>query len=698
MMVSQVIERRITDMKLRKVAAGFLTAALVFTGIPAVPAWTDTTINQTGVSTGNEVGLMWVGYKDTSAEAAAAINTINYAIGSQQGTVDDKGTSDQTMYVSWKLSYESITNGAFYVVDTKNTENVNDDTILDGGTFATTNNKLKQYTARFTFKSLTEDPNDSGWLQVGQENKWTMLNDTAHADKPEGTYKVYFYCWGSSYTGNPSGDLSAQLSTLKSVSEGVTAQTADIVIDKVLIDSNGDGNTDQTSYYFEGDIIKLDAPGQGRKWVVVKDNETYDLNADKTVNSQDAVNNVITIKAVDEKYNISIGTGISDGTVVSDKATAASGETVTLTVTPAAGYDVNAVTVTPSEGEAITPAKGENGKYTFTMPAKAVTVSAAFKKLTPTLYSVSIDKSYNSATLKLTVNTDSSLIYVVEPTASKKTYGSYDALKEAQGVKTVNGLKANEARSIYITGLKENTAYTITYQAYYREAGSAGQSGLIIGSSIGTKGFTTSASPTATPTPTKAPTPTLKPTPTKAPTPTPKPTPTKAPTPTITPTPTAAPTATPVPTPTSFPVGTIKISPSSTTIRVGETITLTADTMTSVEWSSSHESVAAVSNGVVKGIVPGRALITVRSGSEYGTALVTVEEGEVPDMTILTGQKTTIEADRKVARVLVSDKSVVKVKKKGRKITIKGKKSGTAVVVALSKKEKVLGIWHIEIK
>ena len=67
-------------------------------------------------------------------------------------------------------------------------------------------------------------------------------------------------------------------------------------------------------------------------------------------------------------------------------------------------------------------------------------------------------------------------------------------------------------------------------------------------------------------------------------------------------------------------------------------------------------------------------------------------------MTILTGQKTTIGADRKVARVLVSDKSVVKVKKKGKKITIKGKKSGTAVVVALSKKEKVLGIWHIEIK
>ena len=213
---------------------------------------------------------------------------------------------------------------------------------------------------------------------------------------------------------------------------------------------------------------------------------------------------------------------------------------------------------------------------------------------------------------------------------------------------------------------------------------------------------TRAPSPTPTPTPTRAPSPTPTPTPTIAPSPTPTPTPTKAPSPTpkpsITPMPTVMPTAAPIPTPTSFPAGTIKISPSSATINVGETVTLTADNTGALEWSSSHEVVATVSNGVVKGVASGRALITAKAGSEYGTAIVTVEDIEAPDMTILQKQKVTIKAAKKVARVLVSDKSVIKVKKKGKKIIMKGKKAGTAVVVALSKKEEVLGIWRIAIR
>ena len=69
------------------------------------------------------------------------------------------------------------------------------------------------------------------------------------------------------------------------------------------------------------------------------------------------------------KYTVSIASGIENGTVEVDKATAAEGETVEVTATPAENYRLASITVdgTPIEGN------------TFEMPAKDVTVSATFK-------------------------------------------------------------------------------------------------------------------------------------------------------------------------------------------------------------------------------------------------------------------------------------------------------------------------------
>ena len=62
--------------------------------------------------------------------------------------------------------------------------------------------------------------------------------------------------------------------------------------------------------------------------------------------------------------------GKSDnGSVSADKSTAKKGDTVAITVTPDAGYELGKLTVTDSKG---------NGKYTFTMPAGKVEVKATF--------------------------------------------------------------------------------------------------------------------------------------------------------------------------------------------------------------------------------------------------------------------------------------------------------------------------------
>jgi hypothetical protein len=82
----------------------------------------------------------------------------------------------------------------------------------------------------------------------------------------------------------------------------------------------------------------------------------------------------------DEKpaYAVAIAP-LSNGTITSDKITATEGETVTLTVTPCAEYQLQAGTLTATktgDSATVVPLSGSASLYTFTMPAHAITVSA----------------------------------------------------------------------------------------------------------------------------------------------------------------------------------------------------------------------------------------------------------------------------------------------------------------------------------
>ena len=72
-----------------------------------------------------------------------------------------------------------------------------------------------------------------------------------------------------------------------------------------------------------------------------------------------------------------------NGTVIADKQTAHIGETVTLTITPNEGYELDQLTVMDGETQvAVTPA--EEGNHTFVMPANNVVISALFKETSGT--------------------------------------------------------------------------------------------------------------------------------------------------------------------------------------------------------------------------------------------------------------------------------------------------------------------------
>ena len=67
--------------------------------------------------------------------------------------------------------------------------------------------------------------------------------------------------------------------------------------------------------------------------------------------------------------------------MTSNRTNASNGSTVTLTVTPDSGYVLDALTVTDSRGNEIKLTAQGGGKYTFTMPSRAVTVKASFVPL-----------------------------------------------------------------------------------------------------------------------------------------------------------------------------------------------------------------------------------------------------------------------------------------------------------------------------
>jgi hypothetical protein len=83
-------------------------------------------------------------------------------------------------------------------------------------------------------------------------------------------------------------------------------------------------------------------------------------------------------------YTITVAPS-ANGQVTATPQNAEAGETVTLTITPAEGYEPEALVIhrTNAENETIAPS-GEGNVRTFTMPGFAVTVRASFRPTTPT--------------------------------------------------------------------------------------------------------------------------------------------------------------------------------------------------------------------------------------------------------------------------------------------------------------------------
>ena len=83
-----------------------------------------------------------------------------------------------------------------------------------------------------------------------------------------------------------------------------------------------------------------------------------------------------------QTYSITI-TASEGGSVTADKSRAVQNETVTLTVSPAEGFGLYAISAKRADGAAVKLTVGADGTRSFTMPGQAVKVTATFRPIMP---------------------------------------------------------------------------------------------------------------------------------------------------------------------------------------------------------------------------------------------------------------------------------------------------------------------------
>ena len=98
-------------------------------------------------------------------------------------------------------------------------------------------------------------------------------------------------------------------------------------------------------------------------------------------------------------YSVTTPSKSENGKVSLDKSTAKKGDTVTVTVTPDAGYQLDKLTVTDKNGTVLKLTDKGDGKYSFTMPDGKVEIKAVFAKKVETspFGDVSADAYYYKA-------------------------------------------------------------------------------------------------------------------------------------------------------------------------------------------------------------------------------------------------------------------------------------------------------------
>ena len=263
-----------------------------------------------------------------------------------------------------------------------------DDVTLDGSNLDEPNSGSVNYTLSNNSGTVTVKGDTD--IKVKDKNTdvaFDVYDSTSYSSKPTVTF-------GSDFTGTVEGkiEVSESIKDNLNISSGTFSPAVgkEYLADGVAVIVDGD----TYSYYPDVDAAKdaaqviADETGNN---VSVYDAD--DLNDDGTVadNAQgETVEPTPTIdptpstpaKKTTKKYSVSIDDDeIENGSIKLSSSKAKKGATVTITVTPDAGYELDKLVVLDDDGDKVELTDKGNGKFTFKMPRGGVEVEASFVEI-----------------------------------------------------------------------------------------------------------------------------------------------------------------------------------------------------------------------------------------------------------------------------------------------------------------------------
>ena len=237
-------------------------------------------------------------------------------------------------------------------------------------------------TATFNVKVTGTEPLSYQWQQSTDNGQsWTDITGETNA-----TYTI------ATTTMDMSG--TQYRCVVKNSIDEVTSDAATLTVSPkqyavtVQTDGNGTASASTTAAAAGTEITLTATPDSGyhfERWEVVSG--TITIQNDKFIMPAENV----TVKAVFDRNSSGGGSttyaitapDAENGTVRVSPSRASRGTTVTITVTPDEGYELESLTVLDSRDNEITLTDKGDGKYTFTMPSGHVTVEASFAEIAP---------------------------------------------------------------------------------------------------------------------------------------------------------------------------------------------------------------------------------------------------------------------------------------------------------------------------
>ncbi len=391
--------------------------------------WSATAFETTGAGSlsfsSNEISLSAAASRFPGRAVRLVQDIVNYAVTittPENGTV----TADKTTAAAGETVTLTIAPATDYELGTLTVKDANDNTIT-----VSEGNKFTMPASAVTVTATFKRPDTQEWVDLGLPSglRWATCNVGAYSPEIYGNY----YAWGETDTKSNYSWDNYKFGAYKQMSKYCTASDYGTVDNLTTLEAADDAaavnwgglwrmptdaewtelreNCDWTwtaDYNNTGvagcivasktndNSIFLPAMGEysgtdngnvgkyGYYWSSSLHGSVsvsaWDICFGETQSATSLYNyrkNGLPVRPVQEvvKYAVTITTP-ENGTVTADETKAAEGKTVTLTITPDTGYELDVLSVKDAEDNKITV---ENNK--FTMPASAVTVTATFKEI-----------------------------------------------------------------------------------------------------------------------------------------------------------------------------------------------------------------------------------------------------------------------------------------------------------------------------